>query len=246
MNPEKKQLEILLIDYFKDVYEDFPKSSITASESPDFILTLKNRHQLGLELTRLNPGNASPPDLNHIEENRKKDHFIEMVREIVEKNKPHQLFVKFLFSGKEEIASQKELMSAVQVAGTIRKFIGKKKTESFFKLIIPRSKLPAGLDEILVLNHPALEKPVWERSNNLGISGDVIDDIRNSILKKEEKLRLYQKQRLNYYWLLIVTDRLRGIKNFNIQNQVRNHIFSSRFQHVYLFDLIKSDIFELV
>jgi len=91
-----------------------------------------------------------------------------------------------------------------------------------------------------------LEMAVWERSNNLGVSNNVVDDIRNAIHKKDEKLRLYQKQKLNYYWLLITTDRLRGVKNFNLVNKIMNQKFESRFQHVFLFDLIKSKVFELV
>ena len=86
----------------------------------------------------------------------------------------------------------------------------------------------------------------WERANNLGISNDVVFDIRHAIHKKDEKLRLYQKQRLNYYWLLITTDRLRGVKNYNLPNKIMNHEFQSNFQQVFLFDLIKSEIYRLI
>ncbi|MDX9908322.1 MAG: hypothetical protein RBS23_02590, partial [Mariniphaga sp.] len=61
MQPDKKQLEVLLIQYFKDCYPDFPKGKIIPSESPDFILTLKSKNSLGIELTRLNPLNAREP-----------------------------------------------------------------------------------------------------------------------------------------------------------------------------------------
>ena len=87
----------------------------------------------------------------------------------------------------------------------------------------------------------------WERANNLGVSNDVVDDIKCSIHKKDEKLlRLYQKQRLNYYWLLIFTDRLHGVKSFNLSEKIMNHEFRSEFQHVFLFDLVKSGVFQLV
>ena len=92
-----------------------------------------------------------------------------------------------------------------------------------------------------------METSAWERANNLGISNDVVDDIRRAIHKKDEKLlRLYQKQRLNYYWLLITTDRLRGATKFNLGKKIMNHEFHSEFQHVFLFDLIKSNIFQIV
>jgi hypothetical protein len=246
MNPEKKQLEILLINYFQENFSDFPKGKIIPSESPDFIISLKSRHQLGIELTRLNPGNAAVPDAQLINKNELREKFIGLVKNLVEKDIPHKLFVKFMFTETNEFSPEREMITAAQTAHIIRRLVKSKKPNSFFTIHISTSDLPDGLDEILVVNHPGMNFSIWERSNNLGISGDVLDDIRVSILKKDEKLRLYQKQRLNYYWLLIVTDRLRGAKNINLQNQVNNHKFQSQFQHVYLFDLIKSNIFELV
>ncbi|MDO8952379.1 MAG: hypothetical protein Q7U86_07125, partial [Draconibacterium sp.] len=107
--------------------------------------------------------------------------------------------------------------------------------------------LPKGLKEILIVNHPIMEISAWERSNNLGVSSDVVDDIRRTIHKKDEKLlKLYQKQMLNFYWLLITTDRLRGATKFNLGEKIMNHEFHSEFKHVFLFDLIKPRIFQLV
>ena len=137
-------------------------------------------------------------------------------------------------------------MVAVHTVNILRKTVQHKNKDSFFKESILASQLPEGIEEILIVGHPKLEVSVWERSNNLGISNDVVDDIRNSIHKKDEKLRLYQKQHLNFYWLLITTDRLRGVRNFNLPNKIMNHKFESRFQHVFLFDLIKSDIYQLI
>ncbi len=246
MKPEKKQLEILLINYFRESFADFPKGIIRPSESPDFILSLKTKNQLGIELTRLNPGNASLPDDAYLLESDSRDRFIEFVKELVEKDIPHHLFVKFMFSDKIKINSEKKMIAAVKTANIIRQETTGRSAKSFFRISVPASKLPEGLDEILIVNHSSLQNSIWERSNNLGVSNDVVDDIRNSIYKKDEKLKLYQKQRLNFYWLLIVTDRLRGVKSFNIQNKIINHKFKSRFQHVYLFDLLKANVIELV
>ena len=62
MQPEKKQLEILLMQYFRECFPVFPKGKVVPSESPDFIVVLKSRNNLGIELTRLNPVNAKNPD----------------------------------------------------------------------------------------------------------------------------------------------------------------------------------------
>jgi hypothetical protein len=246
MQPEKKQLEIILMHYFRECYPGFPKGRMTPSESPDFIVTLKSRNALGIELTRLNPLNAQTPDKQELSQQKLKEGIIETARQIFESNSPFRLFVKFLFSGHETIGEEQKLILAVQLANIVRQSIENKKPISFFRKTLDSSVLPRGIESVLIVNHPALKYSFWERSNNLGVSKNVVADIREAIQKKDKKLMLYQKQRLNYYWLLITTDRLRGVKSYNLPNKIMNHNFQSRFQHVFLFDLIKSNIFNLV
>lgn len=246
MQVNKKQVEVLLIDYFRECYEEFPKGKIVPSESPDFLVKMRNTHLLGIELTRLNPANALPvSDIVQAE--------IDFQEQLILKTKEHfegacqlNLFVKFLFSEKEIIAPERELSIVVRIALLIKEQVKHKDRKSFFKETIYKSQLPEGFEELVIIYHQGLETSVWERSNNLGVSNDVVDDIRKAIQKKDEKLRLYQKQRLNYYWLLITTDRLRGIRSFNLPNKINNQEFYSRFQHVFLFDLVKGEIFDLV
>ena len=97
MVPYKKQLEILLIRYFKECYPDFPRGRVIPSESPDFIITLKSKNNLGIELTRLNPLNAREPDEDEVTRNRSRDTIIANVRWLFEKTSDLKLFVKFLF-----------------------------------------------------------------------------------------------------------------------------------------------------
>lgn len=246
MQADKKQLEILIMQYFRKSYSDFPKGRIKSTESPDFTLNMKNFRLLGIELTRLNPENAQPLDEEGYRNIRFIEHFIDFSKELFEQNSTLKLFVKFLFSEAIVISEERKLAVAVQTVNAIKKVVGDRNGHSFFRQSIPQSQLPEGLEEVLIVHHPKLEISVWERSNNLGISNDVVDDIRKSIYKKDEKLRLYQKQRLNYYWLLITTDRLRGIKSFNLPDKVMNHKFHSNFQHVFLFDLIKSKVYQLI
>lgn len=246
MQHDKKQLEILLMQYFRESYADFPKGILKPFESPDFIVKMKNNHDLGIELTRLNPANAEPPDDKDFDQIKKRESLIEQVRELFERTNSLNLFVKFLFSENHKINSEQELMISVQLVNEIRKAVQNKSGNAFFKETIPSANLPKALESVLIVNHPVMQTSVWERANNLGVSNNVVDDIKKSIHKKDEKLRLYQKQRLNYYWLLVFTDRLRGVKNFNLSNKVINHKFESRFQQVFLFDLIKSEIYKLI
>jgi hypothetical protein len=246
MPMDKKQMEVLIIEYFRECYNEFPKGKVVPSESPDFILKMKSTHLLGIELTRLNPANAVPISENLQQEINFQEQLILKIKAHFERTSQYNLFVKFLFSETIKIAPERELSLVVRMARLISEQVKHKSGKRFFKETIPKSQLPEGIEEIVIMYHPGLETPVWERSNNLGISNDVVDDIRKSIHKKDEKLRLYQKQRLNYYWLLITTDRLRGIKSFNLPNKINNQKFKSRFQHVFLLDLVKGKIFELV
>jgi hypothetical protein len=246
MQPDKKQLEILLINYFRECYDDFPKGKLASSESPDFIVKMRSRRELGIELTRLNPVNKSEIGEDKLAQNRIWDEIVTVSCELFEQHSAQKLFVKFLFS-EDAIGEDRKIAVSVQTANLIRNSVKNKKKESFFRENISSEILPKGVKDILIVNHPAMEASAWERANNLGVSNDIVDDIRRTIHKKDEKLlRLYQKQRLNYYWLLITTDRLRGATKFNLGEKIMNHEFHSEFQHVFLFDLIKSKIFQLV
>ncbi len=247
MQPDKKQLEILLVNYFRVCYEDFPIGKLSPSESPDFVLKMKNRHEIGIELTRLNPASRNIPDRNQLLQIKVREQIIGLSKNLFEKESPLKLFVKFLFSDSKEISEERQMSVAIQAVNLIRKAVTGKSSDSFFREIIPGDLLPEGLDGILIVNHPVMEISAWERANNLGVSNDVVDDIRRAIHKKDEKLlRLYKRQQLNYYWLLITTDRLRGVKSFNLPEKIMNHKFHSEFQHVFLFDLIKANVFQLV
>jgi len=246
MQELKKQLEVLLVSYFRECSDDFPNGKLVASESPDFIVKLKNSHRLGIELVRLNPGSAEVPDAIEDEQNLIQEELIEDARELFEQNSSEKLFVKFLFNKKHPVSPERSLAVAVRAVSAIRNGIRNWNPRTLFYLVIPKEQLPEGIDEILVAHHPGLETSVWERSNNLGISRNVVEDIQKSIEKKEEKLRLYKKQQLESYWLLITTDRLRGQRNYNIRNQIANQNFHSGFDGVFLFDLFRSHIFRLV
>ncbi|MCD4683605.1 MAG: hypothetical protein K8R86_10015 [Bacteroidales bacterium] len=51
MNQQEE--EILILDYFRKNYDDFPKGKVIKSESPDFILKESRKRIIGIELTRL-------------------------------------------------------------------------------------------------------------------------------------------------------------------------------------------------
>ncbi len=52
MHERKKSEEWIVMRYFREKYELFPKGKLVKSESPDFILKVNRRKQIGIELTR--------------------------------------------------------------------------------------------------------------------------------------------------------------------------------------------------
>ena len=246
MQPEKKQLEILLINYFRECFSDFPGGKIIPSESPDFIIRLKSNNHLGIELTRLNPVNAKAPDEYATGQIELREKIINTAKSLFENSSPLKLFVKFIFSENVPLSSEKELITAVHTANTIRLSVANIKPGQLFFKTVNRTEKGSELKKIFIASHPSLRSSIWERSNNLGITENITDDILLSVKKKEEKLRLYQKQRLNYYWLIITSDRLRGLNRHKLADLAGTTSLNSHFQHIFLFDIIKSKVYQLV
>ena len=98
MQPDKKQLEMLIVNYFRVCYKDFPKGQLYPSESPDFILTMKTRHEIGIELTRLTPDIVDYKDENKMAHINVREEIVGLSKELFEQNSSLKLFVKFLFS----------------------------------------------------------------------------------------------------------------------------------------------------
>ncbi len=245
MQPEKKQLEILLINYFKECFANFPNGRITPSESPDFIIKMKSKNNLGIELTRLNPEN--PKILNHheIEQIQLREKIVATAKTLFEKSSPLKIFAKFLFSESHLVSHEKELITAVKAVNSIYRAAKNIKQEKLYFKIITNNNLKNELHQILIVSHPALKYSIWERSNNLGISENITGDILTSVKKKEEKLKLYKKQRLNYYWLVITSDRLYEINNYTISEFISKNTVNSHFQHIFLFDIAKPIVYQL-
>jgi hypothetical protein len=241
----KKQIEVLLMEYFRNAYPDFPKGKLIPSESPDFILGLKNRTSVGIEITRLYPSdqkNVLPPPIDSSIEMQ----FINKVKELVEGYNAQPLFVKFLFIKGHSINDSHILSAAIMTSVAIRNALYHNESRFLLYEIIGHSHLPSFLKSVLVMRHSLQTISLWEKANHQGISNDIAADLRNAIQKKDDKLEIYKSRNLQYYWLLITTDQLESIRNVNIGNQIGKQEFNSLFHKVFLFELMKARVFQLV
>ena len=241
MREAKKQLELLLINYLRSSYPDFPKGKIVSSESPDFIVKSKPAKKIGIELVRLAPEKL----FNHLSDNDFRNELINEVRELFERSSNLKLFVKICFSEKKAINEERLLSVSAILANRIRSTVGNKNHRSFFFRSLNATELPDGIEQVLIVHHPEMEESVWEEANNLGISENVVADLKRAISLKEEKLLLYRKKKLDAYWLLVLTDQLRNVKSSNVVNRIFSESFKSQFGKVLLFDLMRTSVYEI-
>lgn len=241
MREAKKQLELLLINYLRSSYSDFPKGKIVSSESPDFIVKSKPAKKIGIELVRLAPEKL----FNHLADNEFRSELINDVSELFERSSDLKLFVKICFSEKKTINEERFLTVSAILANRIRNTVSNKNHRSFFYRSLTANELPEGIEQVLIVHHPEMEESVWEEANNLGISENVVADLKRAISRKEEKLVLYRKKKLDAYWLLVLTDQLRNVKSSNVTNRVLSEDFQSSFNRILLFDLVKTQVFEV-
>lgn len=239
----KKQLEILIIDYFRSVYDDFPKGKLKASESPDFLMDTSPKNKIGIELTRLYFDDSYIAK-NELSYDVKKEIVIS-ARELFEMSSSLKLFVKVSFSKQRKIIPDKQLALSVLVANALKESLKTKKAGSFFS-ICQTTNLPDEIDGIFMSTHPVLTESVWEVADFPKKNYETTLKIRQLIAKKEQKLQLYQKKRLNQYWLLITTDRLNNKQKETFHHLIFNTDNSHQFQKIFLFDLLKAQIIQIL
>ena len=71
------------------------------------------------------------------------------------------------------------------------------------------------------------------------------ENITACLEAKNEKLRLYQKKKLNEYWLIISVNDLHSRNRIHIHNKLIIWVFKTGFNRVFLFNTIDGKVLEL-
>lgn len=82
--------EQLIMHYFREVYDDFPKGKLVKRESPDFVLKISRKHSIGIEITSLHE--ATTGKINHFS-----ILIDEIEKQIIKKNEKYSLYAKNRF-----------------------------------------------------------------------------------------------------------------------------------------------------
>ena len=114
------------------------------------------------------------------------------------------------------------------------------KTESPDFILALNAKNRIGI-ELTHLHDPA------EKNNSSYTETQVNKEILNAvILKKEEKIPIYAKKKLNELWLIITMTDPGQMPNFNLSNKLENWNFlKNSFSKVFLFSLFDNKIFPI-
>lgn len=72
-----------------------------------------------------------------------------------------------------------------------------------------------------------------------------LENIEASVKNKEEKLALYRKKKISYFWLIITTDYIRNPEPVNNSDFITRWEINSGFHKVFLFDLFEKKIYSL-
>ncbi|MCF8367906.1 MAG: hypothetical protein K9G76_02600 [Bacteroidales bacterium] len=76
--------------------------------------------------------------------------------------------------------------------------------------------------------------------------GSLKENIEFALVRKKDKIKLYQRNVFNQLWLIIHADLIKDSKSYHIANKIANWEFSSNFDKVFLFDLFTGKIFKLI
>jgi hypothetical protein len=113
------------------------------------------------------------------------------------------------------------------------------KTESPDFILAVNHRYNIGI-ELTYLHDPA------EKNNTSYTAIQLTKEILNAvILKKEEKIPIYEKKKLNEIWLIISTIESGQMPDFNLNNKLQNWNFRNSFNRVFLFNLFEDKIFQI-
>lgn len=236
----KAQEEWLVMRTFRDNYPDFPKGKLTKSESPDFTLKLSITNSIGIETVK-------------VFKNKAPGHNETIMRSII--YRAHQLYLERyknpvlaqIFFDKNFTKPINDELYATKIAIAIIDVVSEHKYGAQYMEHIDSELLPEGVSRIVIHAHPTFKNSFWDLRTELSIQDIMNEDfIETLVNKKEEKLKLYQKQMHDHYWLILAMDYINKPASFNFDEALEQLKIESSFHKVFLFNLFEQKYHELV
>lgn len=241
----KKIYETQILRNFIHAHDEFPKSKIVGGESPDFIVKPNKKSAIGIELSELYiPDNSGKAGQSAIEE-EVKQRIVERTKELFQLKNSFPLSVNICYAEGAPFFRLNIPSFSAGLSAILEKKLQNYNVSSFFQCRLKGFVLPDCIASVSLVHHPDDKLSMWKYNTSIVKQQMFIDLIENIILKKEDKLELYQKKLLDSYWLLIHTGDLKCLMNFNLNNLIERWGVNSNFDSIFIFDYFNGSYFTL-
>jgi hypothetical protein len=237
--------ENYILKYFSKELPDFPKAKFFKTESPDFVISLNPKNKIGVELTKLT---------NKIPDNKKygnklirgfENKILEKARQSYEANYKRKFYLAVFFSNAFIINNYQIDLFADELVEIVHQNTKNNDFSSYFCQRIKNTSLPNQIEWIQIIHHPKVEISIWKNRSEYMNCEFSKENLQHTIKLKNDKIVLYQKKKINTFWLIIIADYFSNNSSYNIHNKINNWSFDSKFHKVFLFELFSRKIFDI-
>ena len=242
---EKYTDELNNIELFRYLYNDFPKGKLVRTESPDFVIKKGQRNYFGIEITHVvDETNAEKFSLDS-EENRRKRSLVFHARDVFEYYSEIKVNTTLYFKPNYIPKNSNIIPAAGIIAKEILKRTEGKKQDQAFHLHFRIRDLNSLLESVTVFRFPGMSESSWNDAGVYTLTQVDKELIERSIRLKEEKLQIYQKKHLHYYWLLLIVDANHASEK--LHPPVSNHLNHNGkgFNKIFLLERRRGVLYEL-
>lgn len=259
MEKQKKAEEEFHLKIFQKCYPDFPTGKINISETPDFLVKT-SRNVIGIENTMLFKQEIEEAfSLQSIESTYRK--ILDNACEIYKKSGLPPVKVQVLFSNFKKIKKSGFVRAGFargqvnqvshQLGQRVIDYSRRHQNTNFSELtrLISDEENIEGISNIFVsLNIfngiNTLRNNRWLPIQSNSVKTDCINEIQNSIDKKNKKYQNYLKKS-DECWLLLVANRNNPSQSFRIGKKAKQHVYDSLFERTFFLEIEHKDLVQL-
>ena len=238
---------------FLNIFGEISESSCEFTDVPDLLAPYKG-YKIGIEHTRIYQKN---PSLKSGRQRKPQEqiHFqiVDMAHSIFKQSSSISLWLVVQFTEPFDYWTKDIAAIANTLANTVRIAVANLPAVAESKPLLRVNSrefkrrgwpFPQGVDSILfaVESDPGME--VWGPSYGYTVPFLGVDEL-NGVIKDKDALVPKYRERCDAVWLLMVLDMGLPSSHFDITENVKEHIFETLFDRLFLFTESKSSLLEL-
>jgi len=161
----------------------------------------------------------------------------------ISKKQEEKTFLNYFSQAYPDFPKGRIIDTAEKIAVDIRNHSMGIDRKSIFQINIQNPIAKDHVDLIQGIYHPNVTTSYWGTAGGYFVPPLSREYLIQKIRSKEDKLPLYQKKKLSKLWMIIVTDSFQRSTAFNIDNQIEAWYIESRFDKVFLFEVIGNNVY---